>query len=58
MTVLQIILQIWQSIPLRVGLSLNWFLKNFSIGFPCQSSFRLSFFFGGGGGGGGGGWGC
>ena len=30
--------------------AVNWFLKNFSIGFPC----RL-FFLGGGGGGGGGG---
>ena len=25
--------------------AVNWFLKNFSIDFPCQSSFRLFFFF-------------
>ena len=31
--------------------AVNWFLKNFNIGFPCQSSFRLFFFWGGGGGG-------
>ena len=33
--------------------AVNWFLKNFNKGFPCQSSFRLFFFFffwGGGGG--------
>ena len=48
MTVLQILLQIWQSIPIRV----NWFLKNFSIDVPYQSSFRLFFFFFGGGEGG------
>ena len=30
--------------------AVNWFLKNFNKGFPCQSSFRL-FFLGGGGGG-------
>ena len=35
--------------------AVNWFLKNFNIGFPCQSSYRLFlrffFFFWGGGGG-------
>ena len=25
--------------------AVNWFLKNFNKGFPCQSSFRLFFFF-------------
>ena len=50
MTVLQIqsITNMAEHSP--TSLAVNWFLKNFSIGFPCQSSFRL-FFLGGGGGG-------
>ena len=31
--------------------AVNWFLKYFSIAFPCQSSFRLFFFVCVGGGG-------
>ena len=37
--------------------AVNWFLKNFSIGFPLPKLFQTVFFFLGGGGGGGGG-GC
>ena len=31
--------------------AVNWFLKNFSIGFPCRLFFLFFFYFGGGGGG-------
>ena len=53
MTVLQILLQIWQSIPIRVGLLIV--SEKIQHRFFLPKLFQTVFFLGGGGGGG---WGC